>query len=145
MYQVGVFAAIFNDQNQVLLCHRNDYDLWNLPGGGLESDESPWDGVVREVKEETGLDVKVTRLAGIYHKPQKQEIVFQFICEIIGGEITLNDEADKINYFSIADIPKNTSPKQVMRIHDILENPSTVVMKTHTGKSSIDMIKEGLL
>lgn len=145
MYQVGVFTAIFNDQNQVLLCHRNDYDLWNLPGGGLESDESPWDGVVREVKEETGLDVKVTRLAGIYHKPQKQEIVFQFICEIIGGEITLNDEADKINYFSIADIPKNTSPKQVMRIHDILENPSTVVMKTHTGKSSIDMIKEGLL
>jgi ADP-ribose pyrophosphatase YjhB (NUDIX family) len=97
------------------------------------------------VKKETGLDVKVTRLAGIYHKPQKQEIVFQFICEIIGGEITLNDEADKISYFSITDIPKNTSPKQVMRIHDILENPSAVVMKTHTGKSSIEMIKEGLL
>ncbi len=145
MYQVGVFAAIFNDQNQILLCHRNDYDLWNLPGGGLVSDESPWDGVAREVKEETGLDVKIIRLSGIYHKPQKQEIVFQFVCEVVGGEITLNDEADKISYFSITDIPKNTSPKQVMRIHDILANPDSIVMKTHTGKSSIEMIKEGLL
>ena len=69
---------------QVLLVHRSDYDLWNLPGGGLEKGESPWQGVIREVKEETGLNVSVTRLAGVYSKPDVDEIVFSFECKIIG-------------------------------------------------------------
>lgn len=145
MFTVGVFAAIFDDKNRILFCHRQDYDLWNLPGGKLEPDESPWDGVIREVKEETGLDVSVKRIAGIYHKPEKSEIVFQFVCQVNGGKIILSDEADKIKYFAPDEIPHNTSPKQVMRIHDILENPDTVVMKIHTGTSSIQMVKEGLL
>lgn len=59
MFKIGVFGIIIDEQNRVLLCHRRDYDLWNLPGGGLEKNEAPWEGVVREVKEETGLRVKV--------------------------------------------------------------------------------------
>lgn len=144
-FTIGVFAAIFDEENRILFCHRTDYDLWNLPGGALEKSEAPWEGVVREVKEETGLDVEVKRLAGIYSKPEKIEIVFQFVCKVINAEITLNDEADKIKYFAFDDIPKNTPPKQVERIKDILDNPSKVVTKTHIGKSSLKLIKEGLL
>jgi len=142
MFKIGVFSIIFGKQNNVLFCHRRDYDLWNLPGGGLEKGEAPWECAVREVKEETGLDVKIERLSGIYNKPEKNEIVFQYICKIIGGKITLNDEADKIEYFVFNDIPKNTCKKHTERIKDVLDHPDRLIMKTQTGKTSIEMLKK---
>ena len=60
---------------------------WNLPGGVLEHGEAPWECVIREVKEETGFDVKIEKLSGIYSKPTQNEIVFQYICTVIGGGI----------------------------------------------------------
>lgn len=144
-FTIGVFAVIFDKENRILFCHRTDYDLWNLPGGTLEHGETPWDCVIREVKEETGLDTKIERLAGIYSKPDKNEVVFQFVCSVVGGNTILNDEADIIKYFAFEKIPKNTSPKQVERIKDILQNPTKIITKTQTGKSSIELIKEGLL
>lgn len=53
--KIGVFGMLFNDKKQILLCHRRDYDMWDIPGGGLEKGESPWKGVIREVKEESLL------------------------------------------------------------------------------------------
>ena len=144
-FTIGVFAAIFDEENRILFCHRTDQDNWNLPGGCLEHGESPWDGVIREVKEETGYDVRVERLAGIYSKTYNNDIVMQFICVVVDGEKNLNSEADKIKYFAFADIPNNTFSKHVERVKDILENPSKVATKTHTGKSSLRLIKEGLL
>ena len=101
--------------------------------------------MVREVKEETGLDVEITKLAGVYNKPEKNEICFSFGCKMINGTITLNDEADRIEYFQICDIPNNTSPKQVERIKDFFGKQTEIVFKNQAGKSSIQMIKEGLL
>ncbi|OGD70308.1 hypothetical protein A3I18_01365 [Candidatus Campbellbacteria bacterium RIFCSPLOWO2_02_FULL_35_11] len=144
-FTIGIFGIIFDEQNRILLCHRNDYDLWNLPGGTLESGEAPWDRVKREVKEETGLEVKIEKLQGIYSKQDKNEIVFSFICNVIGGEITLNDETNQIEYFEINEIPKNTSPKQIERIKDALENLNELTLKVQAGKSSIELIKEGRL
>lgn len=144
-FTIGAFAIIFDDQRRVLLCHRCDYDLWNLPGGGLEKGESPWDCVVREVKEETGLDVKIEKLSGIYSKPKKDDIVFSFVCQVVGGKITLNDEADKIEYFNFNNIPKNTSLKQVDRIRDVLKENNELILKIQKGKSSIELIKKDRL
>jgi len=145
-FNVGAFAIILDDQDRVLLCHRCDHDLWNLPGGGLEFEEAPWECVVREAKEEVGLDVEVERLAGIYSKRKKNDIAFSFVCKVIGGKITLTDEADKIEYFSIGEIPKNTVPKQVERIKDFFDNKSkTLVMKIQECPSTMDLIKEGKL
>lgn len=139
MFKIGVFAIIFDQKDQILLCHRRDYDLWNLPGGGLEKGESPWQGVVREVKEETGLDVEVERLSGIYYKPKKDEIVFSFVCKIIGGEITLTNEADQINYFDVNNFPQNVSPKQKERAQDSLLGQEKPILKIQTGPSSIEL------
>jgi len=143
-FVIAAFGFIFDEQNRILLCHRLDYDLWNLPGGTMETGESPWECVVREVKEETGLEVEIIRLAGIYNKPEKSELVFSFICRIVSGKITLNEEADRIEYFAISDIPHNTSPKQVERINDVIKEKE-IVYKNQTGKSSIELIKEGKL
>lgn len=65
----SVTAAIRNDAGDILLIHKIDNDLWALPGGGHDAGESLTDTVVREVKEETGLDVEVVRLVGTYTNP----------------------------------------------------------------------------
>jgi ADP-ribose pyrophosphatase YjhB (NUDIX family) len=119
--------------------------MWNLPGGGLEKGESPWDGTIREVKEETGFDVEIVRLSGVYSKPDKNEIILNFECKIIGGEATLNDEAKDIKWFALDEIPHNTSPKHIERIKDLLEDKQETIMKVQGGKSSIELIKEGKL
>ena len=144
-FTIGIFGLIFDAQDRILLCHRRDYDLWNLPGGGLEDGETPWSAMIREVKEETGLDVEIEKLAGVYSKTDKNEIVFNFRCHVIGGELTLNDEADQLEYFVFDEIPSNTSPKQVERIKDALQQKNELVFKEQTGKSSIDLMKEGML
>ncbi|MFH0780072.1 MAG: NUDIX domain-containing protein [Parcubacteria group bacterium] len=144
-FTIGVFGIIRDELNRVLLVLRHDYDLWNLPGGGLEKGESPWHCVIREVKEETGYDVEVVKLAGVYSKPERDEVCFSFECKITGGALTLNEEAKEIKYFHVHEIPKNTSTKQVERIKHLLEGGNETIMKIQTGKSSIELIAEGKL
>jgi len=141
MFKIGVFAIIFNDQQRVLLCHRRDHDLWNLPGGAMETGETPWQAVVREVKEETGLEVSVEKLLGVYSKPDKNEIVFSFLCQIVSGTVILTDEADQIEYYDPAQLPANTVPKQVERIKDAIISKG-LVLKVQTGPSVIDSLNQ---
>jgi ADP-ribose pyrophosphatase YjhB (NUDIX family) len=143
MFTIGVFGIITDNKDRVLLCHRRDYDLWNLPGGGVEPGESPGGALIREIREETGLEAIPTHLTGVYSKPDQNEIVLSFACKVTGGEITLTDEADKIDYFEVGQIPKNTSPKQVERIKDYFADKNKTHYSVQTGPSSIDLIKEG--
>lgn len=143
MFTVAVFGIITDEQGRVLLCHRRDYDLWNLPGGGVEVGENPWDAMIREIKEETGLDATPVHLTGVYSKPNKNEIVLSFACQVTGGEITLNDEADKIEYFKIEDVPKNTSQNQVDRVKEYLADKNKTYFRAQTRPPSIQLIKEG--
>lgn len=141
-FTIGVFGIIPDDNNRVLLCLRNDYDFWNLPGWGMEQGETPRDAMIREAKEETGLEVDITRLIGIYSKPENNEIVFLFACKKIWGQITLNEEARDIQYFSRENIPSNTPPKHTERIKDFLENKNTPIMKIQGGISSKELFKK---
>jgi ADP-ribose pyrophosphatase YjhB (NUDIX family) len=66
----SVTAVIRNDLGELLLVHKTDNDLWALPGGGVDPGESVTMAVVREVKEETGIDVVVDDLVGVYTNPR---------------------------------------------------------------------------
>ena len=116
--KLGAFAVIFNQNQQVMLCHRRDQDLWNLPGGGVEPGELPEQAIIREIKEEIGCKAEIKMLTGIYHKPEQNEIVFQYIAVITDGTASLSDECDAIEYFDIAKLPANTAPRQVQGIQD---------------------------
>ncbi len=72
-------------------------------------------------------------------------MVFSFVCKITSGQITFNDEADQIEYFEVGKLPANTVPKQVERIRDFLATPNEVTLKIQTGKSTIELLKEGKL
>jgi 8-oxo-dGTP diphosphatase len=142
MFTIGAFAIILDEQDRVLLSHRRDLDVWNLPGGGVESGELPNEAVLREVWEETGLEVEIERLAGIYGKTDKDELVFSFVCRVTGGELALTDESSENRYFEITSIPYNTNPKQVERIHDTLDPAALTVFRNQSGPSTREMLKQ---
>lgn len=118
LFTIGAFAVIFDAAGEVLLCHRRDMDAWNLPGGGLEPGELPDAGVVREVREETGLLVEAYRLVGVYGKADRNELVFAFLCRIIGGTLVLTEETDANAFFATDMLPPNILLKHAERIVD---------------------------
>lgn len=112
--RVGCSAAIFNDEGKVLLTRRLDNGQWCLPSGGMDAGESPSETAVREVFEETGLHVRVTRLVGVYSDPNQlvvyvdgnkvQIVAVHFEAEITGGTLGLSDETSDFGYFSLEEM-----------------------------------------
>lgn len=135
-FTIGVFALIKDEQNRVLLALRTDRNWWNLPGGSLEAGEAPWEGVVREVREETGLDVSVQRLLGVYSKIDKNDLVLSFECQVLGGELTLNDEAADLKYFAVNELPEKLYRNHRERIEDyFLNNNQQIFFKRQSSES----------
>ena len=144
-FQIGVFATITDETGRVLLVHRTDCDWWCQPGGGLESGEAPWEGVAREVREETGLEVAVERLVGLYSwAPREDEIIFGFVCRVTGGALATSDESDAVRYFAPDALPANTFPEHVHRIRDALRGDHHTLLKAAEGPSSRDVARNVL-
>src|SRR4030088_149259 len=88
-------AVVTDEHDRIVLIRRRANALWALPGGGMELGESIVDTAVREVKEETGLDVEVTGLIGVYSNPHhvmaytdgeaRQQFSLCFTTRLLGG------------------------------------------------------------
>jgi len=131
----SVTAIVTNDVGQLLLVHKTDNDLWALPGGGMDIGESISDAVVREVKEETGLDVEVTGLVGVYTNPGhvmayddgevRQQFSLCFTTRLLGGQIRTSSETSEVEFVSpdrIDDL--NIHPSMRLRIRHWQERRS---------------------
>jgi len=136
-FRVAVSALLFDGQ-RVLLVLRRDIDWWNLPGGGMELGETVEEAVKREVREETGLEVEVEQLVGVYSKPQKQEIVLAFRCRKVGGVLTETEEARECCYFLPDALPVNTLPKHRQRIEDALLEQERAVLRDQLSSTEED-------
>lgn len=112
----GVAAIVRDGSQRVLFMRRADDGRWGLPAGAIDPGESPAQAIVREVREETGLDARPTRVAGVFggpgfrHRyPNGDEVewtVTVFECEILGGELAPQDgEALALRYFAAEDAP----------------------------------------
>ncbi len=105
--KVGADAAIFNDQGEILLMERADGSGWCLPCGWVEPNEKPVETIVREVREETGLEVKVGPLVGVFSRMPSAAngphsmIAVVHLCEVLGGELTLSHEGLALQYWEI--------------------------------------------
>jgi 8-oxo-dGTP diphosphatase len=137
-FRVAVSALLFDEQCRILLAHRRNIDWWNLPGGGMELGETVEDAVRREVREETGLDVEVEQLVGVYSKPQKQEIVLTFRCRKISGVLVETAESRECRYFVPDDLPRNTLPKHRQRIDDALLGQERAILRNQLSSTEED-------
>jgi len=130
----GASAIIFDNARQmVLLTRRSDNGRWCLPGGGMDPGESAAETCVREVLEETGLDVRVTKLVGVYTSPdimveyadgnRIQPVAFSFEAEVIGGKLRLSDETTEYGYVAIEELEAfDLMEHHRQRIEDSLQN-----------------------
>ncbi len=110
--KLGAAAAVFDAEGRVLLMERSDGSGWCLPCGWVEPNERPADAAVREVKEETGLDVRVQRLVGVFTRTSGQftglhaMAAVVHLCEVVGGELTLSVEGLSLRYWPLQDVPR---------------------------------------
>ena len=101
MPTLGVFAAVTDEEGRIL-CVRMNYATraWTTPGGRVEPGESPLDALKREVLEESGLDVEVEELVGVYSKPYKDDIVLFFRTRVVArNPWQPNDEIAQMGFF----------------------------------------------
>lgn len=136
--------GILKNNNQVLLVKDKWAHKWELPGGGIKIDESLENAVIREFKEETGIDVKVVRFAtykeGYLYQNDKdlawRTFRFYFILEKIGGTIKMKGnekDVEEVAYINIKDIKREDVKTDVYEV--LTENLSNAAFKIKTKKS----------
>ena len=124
-------AVVFDAQGRILLHQRSDNKKWALPGGNIDMGETADQCVVREVKEETGYDVRVVRLIGVYSDPALTTITYPdgnvasyvsvlFECEVTGGSAELSDESLAVDWFSPEALPEPFHAGHIPRVQDAL-------------------------
>ena len=115
-------AVIFEDEKILLVREKNG--LWSLPGGWVDVLESIESNTIKEVKEESGLDVITKRVIAIQDRNKHNKPFYPYgvckvfvECEVIGGEFIENIETTEIKYFSIENLPNlceaKTTSKQI--------------------------------
>jgi len=125
-------AVVFDDAGRILLQHRADFDMWGLPGGSIEAGETLNDAIVREVKEESGLDVEVVKLIGAYSEPEYTTTrypdgnVVHYVsltleCRVTGGSLRpQRGESKAVQFFDTHDLPEPLLRDHLPRIRDAL-------------------------
>jgi ADP-ribose pyrophosphatase YjhB (NUDIX family) len=101
-------GAIFSLDGGILLVQRAiepSYGKWVFPGGYVDRGESLEAAAIREVKEECGLDVRLTRLLGAYSSPGHPVIMIAYVGEVAGGSLRLDEESQAARIFAPPEIP----------------------------------------
>jgi ADP-ribose pyrophosphatase YjhB (NUDIX family) len=109
--KVGSNGVILNESGQILLEKRKDDDSWAIPGGWVDATDTPEESCIREMKEETGYDVKIIKLLGVcsrtagsYNTPHSSTHLI-YLCEITSGELKVSFESHDVAFWSLDDVP----------------------------------------
>ena len=115
--KIDTRGAIFKD-DKILLVRESD-GRWTLPGGWCEYNLSPAENVVKEVKEEAGLDVSVEKLIAVHDRKRRNADTyifgvskFFFLCKNLGGEFKENLETIESKYFAEYELPTNMADEK---------------------------------
>ncbi|MBV1830308.1 NUDIX hydrolase [Komagataeibacter sp. AV436] len=131
-----VRAAVFDAQGRILLVREVlDHDRWTLPGGWADVNLTPVENTVKEVREESGFSVRVTKLAAVWDRDRQGHppgpfscCTLYFICELTGGSAKTSIETSEIGWFAADHLPTDLSlgrvlPGQLARMFEHAANP----------------------
>ena len=137
----AVAAVLTDGAGRVLLCQQSQgHRLWVLPGGRIRLAESPMHAVVRDVREETGLETRIVDLIGIYqltgdtcgeHVPDVLMHVFRGT--VVGGEASVNSPGRicRLSWHDPDALPDHTTPTTRQAIADAVAGRSGVLRQVH--------------
>ena len=129
---LAVIVAIIDD-GKVLLTKREDFEVWCLPGGGVEDGESLAEAGIREAKEETGLDVELTRLVGVYSRMgggMHDVHAVLYAARPVGGRLkTQPHETIEVAYFPFDQLPEEMLFGHKKRISDAINHAHGVSVR----------------
>jgi 8-oxo-dGTP pyrophosphatase MutT (NUDIX family) len=108
-------SAIVRQRSAILMVQRRDNGMWSLPGGALEVGERIAETAVREVREETGIEIEITGLVGVYTSPRhvtcfspgeeiRQEFNLCFRGRRVGGEVRRSEECLDVRWVSTREL-----------------------------------------
>lgn len=133
---VSVRIMVFNEKNQLLMVQEKSDQGYAVPGGWCDVFESPKQNAIKEVKQETGLDVEIVRLCAIMQrelyksKPTMiSEYVMYFLAEIKGGDLQFNHELMDIGFFDYDALPVlslKTSKRELEIAMDVIKHHKDV-------------------
>jgi ADP-ribose pyrophosphatase YjhB (NUDIX family) len=132
-HSVSVAGVITDDHGRALLIQRRDNHRWEPPGGVLELAEGIHDGLRREVREETGLDVEPITLTGVYKNLTRGIVALVFRCKLTGGHLTTNNEVSAFQWASQADVSSLMTEAYAVRVLDALRTDPTATVRNHDG------------
>ena len=131
-------TAVIVEDGRILLIHKVDNDRWALPGGGIDVGESAPAAAVRETLEETGAQVEIEGLVGIYTDPRhvmryddgevRQQFSLCFRARLTGGDLrTQPSETKEVRWVPIVEVPTlDVHPSMRVRIeHGLAWTPNT--------------------
>ena len=139
MSSVAVNVAVI-EAGKILLAQREDFQTWVLPSGAVEEGESLAEAALREVKEETGIEVEITRLVGIYSRSGNLTPSYTtlFAARPVGGEIKLQaGETIAVKWFRFEEIPSPLHTGQWRRIQDAIAGAVGLVVHQEVRSSRL--------
>jgi ADP-ribose pyrophosphatase YjhB (NUDIX family) len=135
--KVDIRAVIFKDNKLLMVRETTDGD-WSLPGGWGDIGLTPGEVAVKEVKEESGFNVKAMKLIGVLdkkchpHPPSPYHVYKMFIqCEIVGGKAEAGTETSAVEFFAEDELPplsvERNTESQIQMMFRHLHNPGEIV------------------
>jgi ADP-ribose pyrophosphatase YjhB (NUDIX family) len=134
----GANAIVINEAGEVLLIKRSDNGRWCLPGGHVDYGETIAQTAVREAFEETGVQIEVERLSGVYSQPYRaveglerpsHYVIVALVCRPVGGELTPSTESTDVRYFAPDQLPDTLWSWHRARIEDALQNRAAAFIR----------------
>ena len=139
-HSVSVSAVIVGEDDRVLLVRRRDNGRWEPPGGVLELDETIEAGLRREVREETGLEVEVERLTGVYKNMSLGVVALVFRCSPAGGALQTGLETAELQWTDPATVEGLMAPAFAVRVLDAFAAQADgPAYRDHDGYNLIDI------
>jgi 8-oxo-dGTP diphosphatase len=132
-HSVSVAAAVIRDDGRVLVVCRRDNGHWEPPGGILEIDESIPEGLAREVAEETGLNVELETLTGVYKNLARGIVALVFRCRPAGGTLATGAESADFLWATNEQLDGLMQPVYAIRLHDALCYTDRPAIRSHDG------------